>query len=373
MATDSISRLPAGDQSGLTTPKQLDAALASVRTPQEALVIREKANILGRLAKKRRDTFAQAWVYHRIRLDAERAIGGMLPLDSRGAVKSHDVTSQRTRTGGVPFVGGTITPLPPGLSKQAAHIYRTLSRAPDAVWDGWNAEFETKLAQLNDGEKAIEVLKEHTTQTRYAWVKQLLRESEVQRNLDDIASRQLTTVDDCYRVLVIDPPWPMQKIKREVAPNQVGFDYPTMDEPQLAHLELPMSTGELRSLAQVAEADCHLWLWTTHKFLPMAFRLLDSWQFSYVCAFVWHKPGGFQPFGLPQYNCEFALYAHRGSPEFIDTRDFFTCFDAPRGAHSEKPAEFYQVVQRVTTGPRLDVFNRRLLPGFDGWGLEAQS
>ena len=27
-----------------------------------------------------------------------------------------------------------------------------------------------------------------------------------------------------YRAIVIDPPWPMQKIEREVRPNQVGFD-----------------------------------------------------------------------------------------------------------------------------------------------------
>ena len=162
-----------------------------------------------------------------------------------------------------------------------------------------------------------------------------------------------------YRTLVIDPPWPMQKIERDVRPNQHGFDYPTLSEVELAAVPLP------------AMADAHLFLWTTQKFLPMALRLLDAWDVRYVCTFVWHKPGGFQPVGLPQYNCEFALYARRGSPQFLDTTAFPTCFTAPRREHSRKPDAFYDVVRRVTAGPRVDMFSREPREGFAQWGNET--
>jgi N6-adenosine-specific RNA methylase IME4 len=177
--------------------------------------------------------------------------------------------------------------------------------------------------------------------------------------LEDVATREAKQLAGEYDVIVIDPPWPMEKIERDVRPNQSEFDYPTMSEADLAEMEMP------------AADDCHLWLWTTHRFLPMSLRLLDAWGFKYVCTFVWHKPGGFQPIGLPQYNCEFAVYARRGTPQFIDTKAFSVCFDALRGKHSEKPEHFYDVVRRVTAGRRIDIFNRRQIDGFDTWGKES--
>lgn len=179
------------------------------------------------------------------------------------------------------------------------------------------------------------------------------------KELDDIAAVEAKAAAGVYDVIVIDPPWPMEKIEREVRPNQVAFDYPVMTLDEIARLEIPCAD------------DCHVWVWTTQRFLPATFDLLEAWGLKYVCTFGWHKPGGFQPCYLPQYNLEFAVYARRGAPAFLETKNLPLCFNAARGKHSEKPEEFYEMVRRVTNGRRLDMFNRRPIDGFEGWGNEA--
>lgn len=147
-----------------------------------------------------------------------------------------------------------------------------------------------------------------------------------------------------YNVLVIDPPWPMVKIERKVRPNQTRFDYPTM------------SIGEItaigaRAVASLAD-DAHVFLWVTNKYVPASIKMVEAWGLKYKGCLVWHKPGGFQPWGLPQFNCEFVTYAQKGSPVLVAETEpggfVACCFDAPRGAHSQKPELLYEMIARAT-------------------------
>lgn len=184
-----------------------------------------------------------------------------------------------------------------------------------------------------------------------------LQEQEVKTQF--LKDKELLPLTGNFDVIVIDPPWQMEKIKRDVAPLQVGFDYPTMTIDEIKNYQLP------------AEENCHIFMWITHKHFPSGFDIFDTWKVKYVCCFVWHKNGGFQPFGLPQYNCEFALYGRIGTPLFIDLKNFNVCFNADRTGHSEKPEIFYETLRRVTVGRRVDIFNRRNIEGFEKWGNEV--
>ena len=234
------------------------------------------------------------------------------------------------------------------LSHKQAANYQTIAQNPKAV------EKAKAIAKENNDipteSLVLQVIKTEQTEKKRA---------EVKENLENISVKKAKALKGVYDVIIIDPPWEMEKIERDERPRQTGFDYPTMGEKELGELKIP------------AADNCHIFTWTTHKHLPMALRLLEKWGYKYVCTFVWHKNGGFQPFGLPQYNCEFCLYARKGTPQFVDFKNFFTCFQADRSKHSEKPELFYDMVRRVTAGRRLDMFNRREIKGFDRWGNEV--
>ena len=183
--------------------------------------------------------------------------------------------------------------------------------------------------------------------------------AELKQSLESIEAQEAKALAGVYDVIVIDPPWDIKKIERYVAPEQVDLDYPTMSLDEIKGLDVPCAD------------DCHVFLWTTQKFLRPSFEILESWGLTYVCLFTWLKNGGFQPFNMPQFNTEFVLYAHKGNPKFVDLKQFNCGFQADRGGHSEKPEVFYDVIRRVTGGRRLDMFNRRRIDGFDGWGKEA--
>ena len=168
-----------------------------------------------------------------------------------------------------------------------------------------------------------------------------------------------------YSTIVVDPPWPVKAPARYLASAGVNnwrpLEYPTMPLDDIYDLDIP----------SLAAPDCHLFLWTTGHFLPDAIAMLPHWGFRYLFPMVWHKNGGPQLPGSPCYNAEFIVYGRRGNAQFTDTSDFFAAFYARRGPHSAKPPAFYRLLERITAGPRIDLFARTPHPGFDAWGNEA--
>ncbi len=235
---------------------------------------------------------------------------------------------------------------------------RTLKKIAEKAGCGHMTAFQYK--KIIDAGMTDRIKKGDSIKKVYDDLRREKAQAEVKKTLESIEIKEIKASQGVYDVVVIDPPWPMKKINLDVRPNQADvLDYPTMSLDEIKQLDIPCAD------------DCHVFLWTTQKFLFDARDIIESWGLNYIWMFVWHKDNGFKPFGLPKSNCEFVLYARRGSPKFVYEKGFFSCFHGESTKHSEKPEEFYDVLRQVTAGRRLDMFNRREIDGFDGWGNEA--
>jgi N6-adenosine-specific RNA methylase IME4 len=163
-----------------------------------------------------------------------------------------------------------------------------------------------------------------------------------------------------YRCIVIDPPWPIEKIARDERPNQTIVDYPTMALDDIRALPIE----EL-----VVEGGCHVYLWTTHKFLPAALDIFEGWGVKYQCLMTWVKNVGFTPFSW-MYSTEHVLFGRVGSLD-VERKGLRLDFAAKVREHSRKPDEFYELVRLASPGPRLEMFARETREGFTAWGNET--
>lgn len=165
-----------------------------------------------------------------------------------------------------------------------------------------------------------------------------------------------------FQCIVIDPPWPIQKIETQRRPDQgVQLDYPVMSLDDIAAIPV----------GDKAADDCHLYLWVTHKYLPAGLELMEAWGFRYQCVMTWWKHTGMSPYSW-MYDTEHVLFGRRGNLP-LDKMGMRLYFDAPntRNRHSKKPDVFYERVIAASPGPRLEMFARDQRDGFTAWGNEV--
>lgn len=164
-----------------------------------------------------------------------------------------------------------------------------------------------------------------------------------------------------FKTVVVDPPWDIQMPQftdHEFAPRLV---YETMDIDAIG--DMPMNA--------VLDDDAVVFVWTVNRFLNDTFDIMRSWSAEPWFTMAWLKGGGPQFPGGVCFNTEFIVVGRKGSPQWLSTKSFRTGNAWPRRGHSEKPEEFYDLLRRVTPAPRLDVFGRRPIAGFQSWGNEA--
>jgi N6-adenosine-specific RNA methylase IME4/predicted transcriptional regulator len=160
-----------------------------------------------------------------------------------------------------------------------------------------------------------------------------------------------------FGTVYADPPWPYDN---QVTRASTDNHYETKTVEWIAALPI----------AHLGASASHLHLWTTTSFLPTSFDIVKAWGFEFKSSFVWVKP----QLGIGNYwrlAHEILILGVRGRSEFLD-RAQRSWLEAERTKHSEKPEVIRQIIEKVSPGPRLELFARKITPGWYCWGNEIE-
>lgn len=180
-----------------------------------------------------------------------------------------------------------------------------------------------------------------------------------------------------YRTIVADPPWPYHSQGPRAAPNHRpnSWDRVTGATDSRGRYGT-LTIDAICSLRPEAESDAHLWLWTTNAFMDEAHAVARAWGFIPKTIATWGKV---KPNGSPSMRTgyylrgatEHVVFAVRGSLRFQTDDPTPTLWLWPRLPHSVKPDAFYDLVEKLSPGPYLELFARRQRLGWDTWSDEA--
>ncbi|MHA1210848.1 MAG: MT-A70 family methyltransferase [Candidatus Heimdallarchaeota archaeon] len=166
-----------------------------------------------------------------------------------------------------------------------------------------------------------------------------------------------------YNIILADPAWSYFTGGRK---NQ-SLHYKGMTIEEIC--EVPVKN--------IADENCILFLWVTFPILDKAFEVIKAWGFTYsTCGFNWikknkNKDSHFLGLGSwTRSNSELCLIATKGKTERID-RSVSQVIEAPIEEHSKKPDIVREkIVQLVGKLPRIELFSRQPVKGWDNWGLD---
>ena len=160
-----------------------------------------------------------------------------------------------------------------------------------------------------------------------------------------------------YNTVLADPPWDINQKGKRGASN---------------HYEL-MTLDRIKAMPikELCAENAHLYLWIPNGLLQEGLDVIKAWGFTFRSPIYWIKPR----LGLGNYirnaseTCLFATRGHAPVKFHAQPNWLF----APLQDHSHKPEEQYAIIERLSSGPYLELFARRRQPGLDVWGNEIDA
>lgn len=172
-----------------------------------------------------------------------------------------------------------------------------------------------------------------------------------------------------YATILADPPWRFLNRTGKVAPEHKRLSrYDTLSIEEIKQIPVQSVAGE----------KSHLYLWVPNALLPDGLEVMKAWGFTYKSNIIWHKvrkDGGPDGRGVGFYfrnTTELILFGIRGSMRTLDPgRSQVNIIRTQKQEHSRKPDELYELIERCSPGPFLEIFARGKRKGWDVFGDQA--
>ena len=182
---------------------------------------------------------------------------------------------------------------------------------------------------------------------------------------------RLPGLEGSFSTILIDPPWRFQNRTGKMAPEHRRLRrYRTMSFDQIAALPV----------AEYARDPRHLYLWCPNALLAEALAIMKQWGFTYKTNIVWYKTrkdGGPDGRGVGFYFrnvTELLLFGVKGALRTLKPgRRQVNLIASRKQEHSRKPREVYELIERCSPGPYLELFARERRAGWTSWGDEVDS
>lgn len=169
-----------------------------------------------------------------------------------------------------------------------------------------------------------------------------------------------------YRTLYIDPPWKIcsgGKGKKWGTPQN---HYPVMATPDIVK--------SIQWVKPLIAEQAHCYLWVVNNKLQDGLNLLKELGFTYITNLVWVK----NKIGMGQYfrgQHELLFFGRKGKPmpycyENGKKVTISTVIPAPKSIHSRKPHLVYEIIERQSPAPYLELFARNNRLNWYSWGNE---
>ncbi|RME87729.1 MAG: S-adenosylmethionine-binding protein [Zetaproteobacteria bacterium] len=174
-----------------------------------------------------------------------------------------------------------------------------------------------------------------------------------------------------FATVLADPPWQFQNRTGKMAP-----------EHKRLHRYRTMSLREIKDLpvAAIVNDVAHLYLWVPNALLREGLEVMEHWGFTYKTNIVWYKvrkDGGPDRRGVGFYFrnvTELLLFGVRGkrARTLAPARSMPNIIVARKREHSRKPDEQYEIIEKCSPPPRIELFARGTRPGWACWGDQAE-